>query len=126
MTDRPTLPEAAKALLDCWDMFLSHDGWGNQADAYYNLAKGHAPQWEALRATLEAAQPAQAESTPSMLGMTPCPCCGDGTTPGHLPDCKVFHIRCVSDNMTEAEARAEWIRRAVSLPHRVDSGEGET
>lgn len=44
--------EAAQRLLVRWDMFLGRDGWGNQADAYYSLAKGASKDWDALRAAL--------------------------------------------------------------------------
>lgn len=39
-----------------------------------------------------------------------CPCCGAG--PGHVAECKVFHIKVVSD-CSEAQARALWIARVV-------------
>lgn len=48
--------EAARRILERWDMFLGQDGWGNQADAYYSLAKGASNDWETLRTAIARAK----------------------------------------------------------------------
>ena len=53
------LVEALEALLKRWDTFTDEklrDGWGNQHDAYYDLAKHAQSQWEAARAALKLAK----------------------------------------------------------------------
>ena len=52
---------ALEPLLERWDRFARSDG--NQADAYYNLAKGTHDKWHAARAALTAAKQAMEGGT---------------------------------------------------------------
>lgn len=47
------LVAALRGLVARWDQFTSRNGgWGNQEDAYYDIAKHAQKEWDAARAAL--------------------------------------------------------------------------